>query len=295
MEAGARGRLGVALAAVLLVGMIPVSVSAGGFCTYPCWPVLHSGSSEEASWAVVPVTTDGSGFRVSVRPDPVGDLMDHRYHVEARVFDDQGQLLSRDGVTDLAPRDGAAVRTDTAPGLDIASWGSIQTWGCAGDCVQQARLRLGSPDAGAYTLVVWVAGDVHGWSYVVGGEAGVDVGDPSTGDGTSLFTREDMRGAGAIVSVSGVGIGAHVDAEKAVEIDGTLLGSYAHANDGAFTTFRVQGPDGAWECPCVFGDFGGPDHAGPGTYTFQATGVEEGSYRGSDLVISVADLPNPVP
>lgn len=187
-------------------------------------------------------------------------------------------------------REGLSVRSQT---LDVGierDLGEAEGGGCSS--VSGASIAW---DPGTYYFVFFAAGDGDEWSYTLSTDSDdTKVLDNETGEDAFFAPSRDFTGlANAQLWPTGgdVGAGALAATEYPLSVDGRLVGFYDRA--GALT---VDTPDGVQACPCEFhddgrgrpGDATDPLVWGPGSYSFQATGVGATSF--ADLRLVGADV-----
>lgn len=278
---------------VLAAGLVPNVGHAAG-------SILDAATGSGNRWVSYAFTNDGSfvNFDISAKRVSRGGT------IALYFYDDDDALLGGASWSTVGWKSGASVVVP-AGGIEV---GVVESPSPDGEM----RIILNDPSSpltllGRFKVLLFVAGDAESWSYKVEGSGVTDLV-KDVGNRTFFYLSDDFEATASaraharipttpetapwVGAVSNLGARATVEGHLSLDVEDTLIANFGSVAFAPHQTFSVDSPGGPIDCGfygCGFNRFEGSRHCGPGTYTFNTTGVNAGLSAWAELVLTGAD------
>lgn len=281
-------------------------------------PLIVGADGVRSGWASIRAISDGSKFVVDLE----GDDIRGPFAWGMSIYDENEDWYFSSSYWGYPGRAGVAAEVNTE--VQDVEFGAVQdgspySWtGSAtfndpsGD---GANFQL--PVNGEISIVAWWAGNAD-WSWSLRAQPGSTVDAIRTGSDAFIYTARDFESMAHVQAyVAGNGGRAQAGGNLPLDISNTLIGVYGQGYSGAGSNqISVTTPRGEQSCDlalvggnvvppvpgagwCWFLRFAGPEQAGPGDYTFHASGAGVGAVaspglsRASEVALHGADAALP--
>jgi len=269
-------RLACGLVLALVSAAVPTAIAHGD-------PAVNAqGSFDGAGWSVVEVDDADGHWEVSITA--VANQLP--LQVGVTLVEDDGDPITFGSHQFLEDEDGLRVEANVA-GEEVVQ---VHRDGDPYFRITTTyRLHVQGIDLQDARAIVWTAGDYTETSWTIAGGDDASANHLRTGSDTFLALDDDFEGIVEAEHPDEPTLRAQLLGTYKVDIDHTLVGAFTQGAS-SYDQLQVNGPDGSNSCPCTF-DRADESAAGPGTYTFEATGVGTGTERwvavgGADVDLS---------